>query len=85
TRLTMRRLGDGTTRISSRVPDAAATRLATYLEAYANPRRIPADNDPADNDPGDRDQAEGDQADQDQVGGVGAGTATAHDPVARLA
>ena len=38
TRLTMRRLGDGTTRISSRVPDAAATRLATYLEAYTNPR-----------------------------------------------
>ena len=39
TRLTMRRLGDGTTRISSRVPDAAATRFATYLEAYTNPRR----------------------------------------------
>ena len=38
TRLTMRRLGDGTTRISSRVPDAAATRLATYLEAFTNPR-----------------------------------------------
>ncbi|HEY0645198.1 MAG TPA: DUF222 domain-containing protein [Nocardioides sp.] len=42
TRLTMRRLGDGTTRISSIVPDAAATRLATYLEAHANPRRTPA-------------------------------------------
>ena len=41
TRLTMRRLGDGTTRISSIVPDAAATRLATYLEAHANPRRTP--------------------------------------------
>ena len=39
TRTTMRRLGDGTTRISSRVPDHAATRFATYLEAYANPRR----------------------------------------------
>ena len=39
TRLTMRRLGDGTTRIFSRLPDAAAaTRFATYLEAYANPR-----------------------------------------------
>ena len=38
TRLRMRRLGDGTTRISGRVPDAAATRLATYLEAFANPR-----------------------------------------------
>lgn len=39
TRFTMRRQGDGTTRISGRLPDAAATRLATYLEAYANPRR----------------------------------------------
>ena len=39
TRLTMRRLGDGTTRISARVPDAVATRFATYLEAFANPRR----------------------------------------------
>ncbi len=38
TRLTMRRLGDGTTRISGRVPDATATRFATYLEAFANPR-----------------------------------------------
>ena len=34
----MRRLGDGTTRISGRVPDACATRLATFLEAIANPR-----------------------------------------------
>ena len=39
TRLVLRRLGDGTTRLSARLPDAAATRLATYLEAYANPRR----------------------------------------------
>jgi hypothetical protein len=39
TRLTMRRQGDGTTRLSGRLPDAAATRLATYLEAFANPRR----------------------------------------------
>ena len=38
TRLTMRRLGDGTTRISGRVPDATATRFATCLEAFANPR-----------------------------------------------
>jgi hypothetical protein len=38
TRLTLRRLGDGTTRISGRISDHAATRLATYLEAYANPR-----------------------------------------------
>ncbi len=38
TRMTMRRQGDGTTRISALVPDAVATRFATYLEAYANPR-----------------------------------------------
>ncbi|MCW2738160.1 HNH endonuclease signature motif containing protein, partial [Nocardioides sp.] len=38
TRMTMRRLGDGTTRISALVPDATATRLATYLEAFTNPR-----------------------------------------------
>ena len=35
----MRRQGDGTTRLSALLPDAMATRLATYLEAYANPRR----------------------------------------------
>ncbi|HEX5917502.1 MAG TPA: DUF222 domain-containing protein [Nocardioides sp.] len=61
TRLTMRRLGDGTTRIASRLPDAAATRFATYLEAFTNPRTTRAhDHTPT-------------------------GTATAHDPVARLA
>ena len=38
TRMTMRRQGDGTTRISALVPDAVATRFATYLEAFANPR-----------------------------------------------
>ncbi|SDJ89218.1 HNH endonuclease [Nocardioides sp. YR527] len=35
----MRRLGDGTTRITAVVPDAAADRLATNLEAFASPRR----------------------------------------------
>jgi hypothetical protein len=39
TRLTLRRLGDGTTRLSARLPDTVATRLAIYLEAYSNPRR----------------------------------------------
>ncbi len=39
TRLTLRRLGDGTTRIQGVLPDAAATRLATYLEAFTNPRK----------------------------------------------
>ena len=69
TRLTMRRLGDGTTRISSRVPDAAATRLATYLEAFSNPRREPSDMSTA-------------VADDAARAGV---DTTAHDPVARLA
>lgn len=48
TRLTLRRCGDGTTRISGRVPDATATRLATYLEAFANPRKGTAETDPSD-------------------------------------
>ncbi|OIJ27136.1 HNH endonuclease signature motif containing protein [Nocardioides luteus] len=39
TRLSMRRLGDGTTRITAVVPDACADRLATNLEAFASPRR----------------------------------------------
>ncbi len=39
TRLTMHRLGDGTTRITALVPDAVADRLATNLEAFASPRR----------------------------------------------
>ncbi|WP_406030095.1 HNH endonuclease [Nocardioides sp. NBC_00163] len=39
TRLTMRRVGDGTTRITAVVPDGAADRLATNLEAFASPRR----------------------------------------------
>ncbi|MFI5622818.1 DUF222 domain-containing protein, partial [Nocardioides sp. NPDC051685] len=39
TRLTMRRLGDGTTRITAIVPDTSADRLATNLEAFASPRR----------------------------------------------
>ncbi len=39
TRLSLRRLGDGTTRLSGLLPDAAATRLATYLEAFTNPRQ----------------------------------------------
>jgi hypothetical protein len=38
TRLSLRPLGDGTTRLSGRLPDAAAARLRTYLEAFASPR-----------------------------------------------
>lgn len=51
TSLVSKRLGDGTTRLTINVPDAVATRLATYLESYTSPRhhtsgegdRIPAD------------------------------------------
>ena len=46
TRLTLRRVGDGTTRITGLLPDAAATRLATYLEAFTNPRKQTADEQP---------------------------------------
>ncbi len=43
TKLTLRALGDGTTRISGLIPDATAQRLATYLTAFTNPRvREPA-------------------------------------------
>ncbi|MGN0062807.1 MAG: DUF222 domain-containing protein [Nocardioides sp.] len=37
-RLTLRALGDGTTRLTALLPDAAAVRLATYLHAYTSPR-----------------------------------------------
>jgi hypothetical protein len=39
TSLFTQRLGDGTTRIVARVPDAVAARLATYLDAFTSPRR----------------------------------------------
>ncbi|WP_322920572.1 HNH endonuclease signature motif containing protein [Nocardioides renjunii] len=51
TRLTLRRVGDGTTRITGRVPDAVGTRLATYLEAFTNPRLHQADGDTPSGDP----------------------------------
>lgn len=39
TSLTTTRLGDGSTRIVIKVPDAVAGRLRTYLEAFTSPRR----------------------------------------------
>lgn len=45
TRLSLTPLGDGTTRITGRIPDVAAGRLRTYLEAFASPRRTAADTD----------------------------------------
>ncbi|HEY0888524.1 MAG TPA: DUF222 domain-containing protein [Nocardioides sp.] len=38
TKLSLKRLGDGTTRLAGVIPDAAAHRLETYLQAYTNPR-----------------------------------------------
>ncbi|MDH2413922.1 HNH endonuclease signature motif containing protein [Nocardioides sp. CER19] len=38
TRLSFRTNGDGATRISAVVPDAAAVRLKTYLDAFTSPR-----------------------------------------------
>uniref|UniRef100_UPI00260C056D DUF222 domain-containing protein n=1 Tax=Nocardioides sp. TaxID=35761 RepID=UPI00260C056D len=40
-RLTLRRVGDGTTMINGRLPDLAATQLLTMLDALVNPRRTP--------------------------------------------
>ena len=45
TRLSLKPLGDGTTRISGRISDATAGRLRTYLEAFASPRRTAAATD----------------------------------------
>ena len=53
TRLTMRRNGDGTTRFAGVIPDALATRWATYPEAFTNPRKASAPGD-RDGDPVDR-------------------------------
>ncbi|HEX2894665.1 MAG TPA: DUF222 domain-containing protein [Marmoricola sp.] len=39
TTLTLTSCGDGTTRLQGRLPDAAAHRLATYLDAFTSPRR----------------------------------------------
>ena len=38
-RLSLKPLGNGTTRISGLVPDEVAARLATYLHAYTSPRK----------------------------------------------
>ena len=42
TSLVSARLGDGTTRITINLPDAVATRLHTYLEAFTSPRHSDA-------------------------------------------
>lgn len=76
TRFSMRRQGDGTTRLSALLPDAIATRLATYLEAYANPRRDDSPvGGPVDGFAGRTAHGGPDDA---------ADAPTAHDPVARL-
>ncbi len=69
TRLSLRRVGDGTTRLSGLLPDAAATRLATYLESFTSPRQ----------------QADPDHPDRPAAApGTAAGAAAGVDPVARL-
>jgi hypothetical protein len=45
TSLTLRRCGDGTSRITGRLADAVADRLRTYLEAYTSPRHRAAAGD----------------------------------------
>jgi len=40
TSLSLRRLGDGSTRVSGRLADAVADRLRTYLDAYTSPRHV---------------------------------------------
>ena len=45
TRMSLTPLGDGTTRLAGRLPDAAASRLRTYLEAFASPRRTATEAD----------------------------------------
>ncbi|PUA81891.1 HNH endonuclease signature motif containing protein [Nocardioides currus] len=44
-RLSLTPLGDGTTRLTGRIPDATAARLRTYLEAFASPRRTASEAD----------------------------------------
>jgi hypothetical protein len=45
TTLTLTPMGDGSTRIRGRVPDAVAHRLRTYLDAYTAPRQHGSDPD----------------------------------------
>lgn len=44
TTFTLTPCGDGTTRVQGRLPDAAAHRLATYLDAFTSPRRGRSDH-----------------------------------------
>ncbi|WP_310964545.1 HNH endonuclease signature motif containing protein [Nocardioides terrisoli] len=45
TQMSLRPLGDGTTRISGRLPESAARRLCTYLESFASPRHLGSEAD----------------------------------------
>src|SRR6266545_6355582 len=47
TSLRFRALGDGTTHLAGRIPDATAGRLATYLHAYTSPRQPNGRDEPA--------------------------------------
>ena len=65
-RLSSRRLGDGSTAISSVLPDPVADRLLAYLHAYTSPRRHGAG-------------VFGEQAAADDAGAVTAAEGTGHD------
>jgi len=47
TRLSFRRRGDGATELTARIPDAAAGRLRTYLEAFTAPRQTHVEGSPS--------------------------------------
>jgi hypothetical protein len=63
-RLHFRPLGDGTTRVSGRLPDPVAVRLKTYLDAYTSPRH--------------RDPGDPHQPDDTDTGAAGAGHRDGH-------
>jgi len=57
TSLTLQALGDGTTKVTARVPDPVAARLATYLHAYTSPRQPRQPSQPGQT--GHRDETDG--------------------------
>jgi hypothetical protein len=52
TRLTLKKRGDGSTDLRARIPDAVATRLKTYLDAFTSPRHQAMTNTHATTDDG---------------------------------
>lgn len=77
TRLNLKRMGDGSTRISGRVPDSIAHRLSTLLEAHTSPRRDHLTG-------GVRDAATGERLRADRLGGQAFCTVVEHADPDRL-